>query len=598
MVKPGSPSLFKPRFRRDGPENADMVVLSARIVTSDRDNPRAEALAVKGGRFTYVGDNRGAGEHIGPDTDVINARRKTVTPGFVDNHCHVLWVGASTSLSTTTLYECESYDELSRAVVEYAAANPDMLLVSGAGWRYDYIPGRIPNREMLDEILADRPVILMSIGGQCGWLNTAALDLLLERNPLALERLAPARDEKTGEYTGVLNRYHAMNVFDYFTLEELGPGVEEGMYSGMTDAVQSALSVGVTTMNDVQVYRPLMPLILGFRERGGLDHARVRCSFYVGGHALEDEESLVKDLEWWRDLGASESDPHLILGDSLKFYIDGVFCNHTSFMAEPYSDTEAEHGDPVWTREGFDRVIELIDGMGFQACTHAVGDAGIHRVVNSYGRAVRLNGARDARHRCDHCELPLPEDRKVMAEFEIYAAMQPAHFYADETTAQVLGHERLQRFMPWRSLEKAGVTVSFGSDWCAGPINPLYGLLIAALRINYEGKTDWGRQESVGLEDGIMHWTIDSAKALRMEKEVGSIEVGKHADFVVFNRNPLKMDSWLFLLTTELELGAFDDFVDMTVVGGDVAYGKADASMRVDSPANTGGVFSVHCSQV
>lgn len=575
------PSIFKPRFKRDGPRNADLVVLSARIVTSDRKRPRAEALAVEGGRFAYVGDNGGAVEYVGPDTLVINARRKTLTPGFVDNHCHVLWVGASTCMSTTGLYDCDSLQELGDAITGYAAQNPDLPVISGVGWKYDYIPGRIPNREMLDSVISDRPVMLMSLGGQCGWLNTRAVELLVNRNPTAFNRLAPDKDENTGEYTGILRHYHAVNILDYFPLDELGPEIEEGMLDAMSQSIENALSFGVTTMNDVQIYRSFVPIILKFKERGGFDKSRLRCSYYVGHHSLDNEKALIEELDWWKRLGAEESYEHLVLGDSLKFYIDGVFNNQTSFLREPYVDTRDDHGDPVWTQDGFDRVIEIIDGMGFQACTHAIGDAGINRVVNSYERAQKLNGTPDARHRCDHCELPLPADQSRMSASGIHAAMQPTHFFGDRTMEELLGAERLQRLMPWRSLEQAGVVLSFGSDWCAGPINPLYGLLIASTRINYKGSTDWGPGERIDLEDAINHWTIDSARALRMEKEIGSIEAGKCADFVLFKQNPLKMDSWLFLLTHELELGAFDDFVDMTVVGGHIVYeGEARASEK------------------
>jgi predicted amidohydrolase YtcJ len=132
-------SLFKSSFKRDGSDPADTVVLRARIITCNQNKPRAEALAVKGERIVYVGNNYGAFNHIGPGTRVINARRRTLTPGFVDSHCHVLWIGALQALMTTELYKCNSLAEVKQVMIRYDKANPDLPFVMGLGWRYDYL---------------------------------------------------------------------------------------------------------------------------------------------------------------------------------------------------------------------------------------------------------------------------------------------------------------------------------------------------------------------------------------------------------------------------------------------------------------------------
>lgn len=576
------PSILKPRYKRDGSIPADMVVLSARVVTCNDANPRAEALAVRDGRFVYVGGNDGAADFIGPDTKVINARRRTVTPGFIDNHAHVLWMSALLPLMTTELYNCNSMEDIRSVMLEYAGETPGLPLVMGLGFRYDYIPGGLPDRTMLDEMIIDRPCVLWSYGGQSGWLNTAAVELFRERNDAALKRLGPDVDD-SGRYTGLLRHFHAFNPLDYLTPEEMGGDIKEKMMEGMRQTMDEAISVGVTAMNDVQIYRPFVPMILEFRERGGLGRARVRCSYYIDPHDLEDEGRFKEELEWWKGVGKKESGPHLVMGDSLKFYIDGVSGNYTAFMLEPYPDSPDTHGDPVWTQEGFDRAIELIDGMGLQACTHCCGDAGIRRVINSYERARQINGQRDARHRCEHCDMPRLDDIDRMAKNGICVANQPAHFFAmDESVERIMG-DRIDKIDPWKSLEDAGVLLSFGSDWCNSPLNPVYGLMLSATRMNYRGDFDWGPEERIDLEDSIKHWTMGSAKALHMEQDIGSIEQGKLADFVMFNQDPLKLSSWSFLLTHRLEVGALDDFVDMTVVDGRVAYEKGTGERPAQS---------------
>jgi predicted amidohydrolase YtcJ len=140
-----------------------------------------------------------------------------------------------------------------------------------------------------------------------------------------------------------------------------------------------------------------------------------------------------------------------------------------------------------------------------------------------------------------------------------------------------LGPERLNRFQPWHSLEKAGVTVSFGSDWCAGPMNPVLGFLIAGLRINYHGNSKWGRDEKITTRSILQHYTLDCARALKWDKEIGSLEVGKYGDFAIYSENLLDMTSWWFLLTHDLKPDKLDDFVFLTVVGGEVVYHRPGA---------------------
>jgi predicted amidohydrolase YtcJ len=568
-------SVFGSPYKRDGSDPADLVVANTEIFTSDTANPRASAMAVKDGRIVYVGEGEGAAAHVGPDTRVIDGKGRVLTPGFIDNHCHVVWIGGMMAFMTKRLMDASNLDEMLQMVLDQSRANPDLPYVSGVGWRFEYAPGGMPDRKVLDKVISDRPVVLMSICGQCGWLNTHAVELLEERNPRALLRLAPRLDS-SGACTGALDHFHSFSPLDFFSQEEIAPVFETAVPEAIQAVMDEAVSVGVTAMDDVQFYRPFVPYVLGYRQRGIFDKVRLRGSLYVDSHDPEDEGKLREDLAWWKDM-EKESDERLALGRSLKFYIDGTLGNRTAFYLEPYTDDPTCYGRPDWSQEDFDRVIEIVDGMGLQACTHSCGDAGIRRVIDSCERARGLNGEWDSRHRLEHCEFPTAEDRERMARLGMHAAMQPAHFFGDEVAERFMGLERMRRFCPWRSLEKAGVTVSFGSDWCNSPLNPFYGLLLATTRMNYKGKTDWGPEEKIDIEDAVRHWTIDSARALKMDDEIGSLEAGKRADFVLWNTSPLKVSSWWFMLTHEIELGKLEDFVDLTAVDGKVVYEKRAA---------------------
>jgi len=558
---------------------SDLVIMNAKVFTSDVSNPWTQAVAVSDGRITYVGDDSGVLAYIGSNTHVVDAHGNMLTPGFIDNHCHVLWIGALQALMTKKLYKATCVRDIKTFVQEYAHDNPDHAIVMGVGWKYDYIQGGMPDKHLGDWIISDRPMVLMSYGGNSGWLNSMAIKELKRLNATAFRRLAPAIDSED-EYTGVLMHFHAFNPLDFYSIEKLGPNIKQKMSDQITKILNEGLSYGVTGYNDVQIYNKFIRILLDFRDQGKLDNVRVRGSYYVGSHSLEDEKDLKSNLEYWRSLHTAESDSHLVLGDSVKLYIEGVFESHTCLLLEPYTDPPKNCGEATWTQNDFNKIIEIIDGMGIQCCTHASGDGGIRRVINAYENAIIVNGYRDARHRIEHCDLPEPTmDQPRMAQLGIYAAMQPNHFFGNSNAEKLLGFDRMQRFEPWRSLEKLEINLSFGSDWAAGPLNPIYGLFLATQRLNYKFEGNWGPGEKILLENAIRHYTIDSANALRLEKKIGSIEVGKYGDFVLFNIDLRTIASDWFLLeypihVEGMEVTGWEDFVVMTVVGGKIVYQK------------------------
>lgn len=566
---------------RDGSIDSDLVVMNAWVFTSNAENPKAEAVAVSNERITYVGDNVGVMDFIGPNTRVIDAKGNMLTPGFIDNHCHVLWIGALQAIMTDELYTATKVDKIRTIMQEYAKNNSDYALLMGVGWNYDYIPGGMPDKSLGDSIISDRPMALMSYGGNTGWLNSRAVEQLQKRNPKAFHHLSPATDDK-GQYTGVLMHFHAFNPLDFYSIRELGANVKQKMFKNITKILNEGLSYGVTGYNDVQIYRPFIDdLLLEFHNLGGLSKVRARGSYYVGSHALEDENGLKSELEYFKSLYTRQSDSHLVLGDSVKLYIEGVFNSHTCLLLEPYTNPPKDLGTAVWSAKDFKRVVEIIDKMRLQCCTHASGDGGIRRVIDAYENARRVNGVWDSRHRLEHCDLPEPtKDQPRMAKLGIYAAMQPNHFFGNANADKILGLDRMQRYEPWKSLEKLNINLSFGTDWCAGLLNPIYGLFLATHRLNAKFETNWGPNEKILIEDAIRHFTIDSAKALKMENDIGSIEVGKYGDLALFNIDLKTISSETFLVNHPIsikgmKITGWDDFVIMTVVGGKIVYYKS-----------------------
>lgn len=556
--------------------DADFVVFSEKIYTANPVEPWVEAVAVKDGKFTYVGEWTGALEHLGVSTVIIDASGKMVTPGFVDNHSHYLWIGALVSMMPWNLLTCESVDDVLSVVKKTAAKNPALPFVGGIGWRNEYVPGGKPDKAMLDEAVKNRPVLLMSYGGQSGWANSMATELMESRNPEAFLELEP--EYLDGEATGFFSRFHAFNPFKFFTSGEMTPA-ERPMLTSMWKATREALSFGITTINDVQLYRDFYPYLVKFYDQGGLKRLRGRVSLYITPTDFDNPDKLdelTQELEWWRSLAsAGDYEGHLRLGDSVKLYIDGVSANHTAFLFEPYADNSTNYGVPDWSQENFDTVVNLVDSMGFQACTHACGDAGANRVINSYEKAADENFFWDRRHRIEHSPMVIPEDIDRMASSGILAAMQPTHFFGDVLVETRLGTERPKTLMPWHDMLDAGVHMSFGSDWCAGPSNPAYGLLVAATRLNYKLDTDWGPEQAISFEQGLYAYTSESSYALKMEGLVGSIETGKVADFAIFSDDLTDILTYSKILIEKSDMGTgLDDLVDATFVDGRLVYCK------------------------
>lgn len=555
--------------------SADMVVMNANVFTSETDTPWVQAIAVKEKRFIFVGDNNGVSRYIGPNTRVINAGGRIITPGFVDNHCHPLWMGAMMAMMAD-LYAVNDFEQFKAGVIRYANDNPRNPFVMAIGWKYDYLPNQALTKEFADTIIADRPLFLWAAIGHVGWVNSKAIEIMRAKNPRAFQELTPELDEQ-GVPTGVFHHFYAFNPFDYFSNEELGSETREKMFQHMSTVLGEALKVGVTTMNDVQIYKSFIPTVLEFKQRGGLNNTRVRGSYYISHYASGDFESLKNDLAQWKNLGKENTDSHLVLGDSVKAYIDGISANFTTFMLKPFSNNPGSVGYALWTQEQFNTYAQIVDSMGLQACTHGCGDAGIRRIINGYEHAVRINGKRDARHRIEHMPLPHPDDWQRLADLKIHGAMQASHFFGDETLERALGTERLNRTMPWRSLENVGADISFGSDWCAAPFNPIFGLLLATLRVNYKGLIEWGPEEAISLESAIRHYTIDSARGLFLENDLGSIKVGKYGDFVMFDFNLLDLTVNHLLPANQWNPVKPVDFVEMTVVDGKIVYQKPGA---------------------
>ena len=553
------------------PYPADTVINNALIFTSAKHDANASALAVRDGLIVYVGTEKKAKSFVGTHTQVIDAKNSLITPGFIDAHTHAVWLGMLSPVMTL-VYDAKNLDEMKSLVRNFAEQKPELPFVLAIGWKYDYIPGGIPTLAMADEILADRALILWSHDGHTGWVNSMALKRMQEKNPKAFAYLTPdyGSDQKP---TGIFRHFYTINPMDFYSIEEMGgESILEKMAVGLKAKLDEGLAVGVTSHHDVMIHRSTFELLKEMDRKNAFRDARVRASYFINHHLFEDDPAaLLESLKDWRRFAGNSTD-HFVVGESVKLGIDGVGPNHTAFLDEPYTDDPDSFGVASYTAEDFKWLATQIDAMHMQMCTHGVGDAGITRIIDGYAKARKANGHWDARHTIEHNSMVVDRDVRRMRELGIYASMQPTHYFGDKSIVQTLGEERFRHMHRIGTLQRAKVNLAFGTDFSIVPMNPVYGLIAATTRLNCLGwpVTEAEKKEIIRIDDAIRHYTIGSARALKMDDRIGSLEVGKRADFVLFSLGSV----WPILETGfgNVDIELLDSLVLATFVDGRIVY--------------------------
>jgi predicted amidohydrolase YtcJ len=257
-----------------------------------------------------------------------------------------------------------------------------------------------------------------------------------------------------------------------------------------------------------------------------------------------------------------------IASGALKFFLDGVIETHTAAMLAPYSDEPVLSGSLLWDPESYKRFVAELDRRHIQICTHAIGDRAIRLALDAYENSGKVNGTNDARHRIEHIEDASAADIPRFGSLGVIASMQPLHANPDDDTLNVwaprVGAERAQRAWAWHSIQSGGGTLAFGSDWPVVTLSPWPGIQNAVTRQTSEGKPagGWIPSERISLADAIKGYTLNAAYAGHREKDEGSLEAGKLADFIVVSQDLFKIEP--------SKIG--DTQVLLTMVGGQVAY--------------------------
>jgi predicted amidohydrolase YtcJ len=525
----------------------ELVVTGAKIFPMDASGAGAEAMAVAGGRLVTVGAEREVLALAGPETRRLDLGGGFVYPGFIDAHAHLASLGRLRS-GQLDLDDAASFEAvLERLRARLEKARPGEWVV-GRGWdQADWGQKEFPEHGKLSAMSPANPVILYRVDGHAALVNARAMEVA----GLTAETADPPGGEiikdRRGRPTGVLIDV-AINLVSRHVRVERGR-LRDEILAGQ----KACLAAGLTGVHDAGVST------LGAAAYMKLcDQGRLKLRVYAMLRA-EAARRLLPGREPIVGYGGGRFTLRAV-----KCYIDGALGSRGAWLLEPYSDRADHTGCPV-APELVREVAALCAERGWQCCTHAIGDRANRETLDAYQAALKAHPGGDRRFRVEHAQVISPADLPRFAKLGVVASVQPTHATSDmRWAADRLGSERLRGAYAWASLIKSGARVAAGSDFPVESERPLLGVYAAVTRQDRAGKPPggWLPAERLTREQALRAFTIDAAWAAFEEKDKGTLQPGKLADFVVLDTDLLKCPPADILEAKVL----------MTVIGGEVVY--------------------------
>ncbi len=532
----------------------------------DPARPRAEAVALAGGRIVAVGTDAEVMALRGPASRVIDAGGRTLLPGFVESHMHLFGGVELQHLQLTGVHGMEA---LTKAFADFAARHPDAAVLMAEGVDYGIL-GHPVSRADLDRVMPHRPIALRAMDHHTVWANT----LCLERAGLLHGAAMPAGHEVVmgagGLATGELREFEAFDpILALAGVSRMYVGISRGAEpAGPVTAADRAVDKahveramrhcaahGFTTLVSMDGNRYTLDLLAEMEAEGRLLQ-RVKVPFHLKPEMdlseLDRASAMAADFrgDWVRS-------------GTVKMFMDGVVDSRTALMTEDYPGVPGHRADPLFEPEWFRQVCTEIDRRGLQIAVHCVGDGAVRVTIDGIEAAGRANGFRDLRHRIEHIELITRADIPRLGALGITASVQPPHApgamdFPLEAMEKVIPRRRWKDAYLWRTLAEAGAPLAFASDWPITDVSALRGLKAALTRVPYDGAAD----ERPGLMDCLHAYTAGGARAAHLESLTGRLVPGLAADLV--------------LLGGDLESRDAQDFdrlgIALTITGGRITH--------------------------
>ncbi len=553
-------------------QKADLILSGGKIYTVDEKRPTVEAVAVKDGRILFAGDEQEARMFMGDHTQVIDLAGKTMTPGFIEGHGHIMGVGYNEM--NLDLADVKSYDELVARVKEVVSRTKPGQWILGRGWHQDkwiIKPDKMvkgfQTHHLLSEVSPHNPVFLRHASGHAALANAKAMEIA-GVNPLSAEQPAANLSHGGGEVirdpmgnpTGIFNE-RAMTLIERYIPDD----TEETDAQALTLAMKACWRNGITSFHDAGAGgdntasgRRTIRLFQKFNDEGKLG---VRLYVMLKGYHSE----LVHE---WLKKGPAIDTMGFLTIRSIKLNCDGALGSRGAWLLEEYSDSRGNYGMATLPMDTVLKISREALKAGFQVCSHAIGDRTNREILDRYEIAFRENPqqSKDHRFRIEHAQHLHPDDIPRFAQLGVLAAMQAIHMSSDRPWAiERLGEKRIREgAYRWQSLLRSGAKIINGTDAPVEPLNPVACFYASVTRKTLAGQPEGGYepQEKMSRQQALRSYTLDAAFGAFEEKMKGSIEAGKLADFTVFSQDIMEVAEDE-LLQTEIA---------MTIIGGKVVF--------------------------
>jgi predicted amidohydrolase YtcJ len=513
---------------------------------------KREALAAYEGRIIYVGDKDAAKESfpVGVKPKVVDLEGKTVLPGFIDSHMHLMSLGLG--LRNLSLSDVRSISELKDAVKAQAEKIREGEWILGRGWDQDFLrERRYPNRKDLDEASGGKPVYLTRSCGHLAVLSSKALEICgITRDTPDLDGGAIDRDQY-GDPTGVL-RETAMELAAHVP----EPGMDT-LLDTTKDAMNYLLARGTTSVHTNDGYGGYSGVAGTYRQA---HEAGIPLRIYWDLPVGDLDEVVATPLR------TGDGDDYFRIG-AVKMFADGSLGGRTAALEEPYNDDPSTSGILVTSEATLKEWVYRSHCLGMQVAVHAIGDRAARIALEAINDAQTRLPRASLRHRIVHAQISSPHLISEMKRVGVVADVQPKFVTTDVRWADERVGHRMRCSYAWRTMLRAGVPLAGGSDSPVEPPDALWGIYAAVTRKDMQGnpKSGFYPNERVPVSDAVHMFTLGGAYGAFEENDKGTLEPGKLADFVVLSEDP-------FLVRSD---SLKDIQVLMTVVGGEVAYQKA-----------------------
>jgi len=534
-------------------EDVDLLLFNGNVYTVNEKLPKAEAIAVKKDRIVFVGSNDDARKFRAPRA--IDLHGYTVVPGLTDSHCHIFGIGEREL--TLNLEGTNTLEDFLAKVKARVAQTPRDKWITGRGWIETFWkPPQFPTRQDLDKIAPDNPVFLTRADGHAAIVNSAALKIAkIDKNtpnPFGGEIL---KDKATSEPNGML-----LDNAQELVAKNIPKPTEADREQALLSGINREIGLGWCEIQNAGSHKEDVDLIKNAFESGKIKIRFINCVFGPG----EDAQNFLKE-------GATlNAFNHHFTQRTIKVIFDGALGSRGASLLKPYNDAPETSGYLTEKPEELRPMFEEALRRGIQVETHSIGDRANRMILDLYEaafKAVPPNERKigEPRWRVEHAQIVDLADIPRFAKVGVIPSMQPSHAISDLFFAPArLGMDRLAGAYAWQSFLKSGAIICGGSDAPVERGEPMIEFYAAVARKSIKGESGdgWHPEQAVSREQALKMFTIWPAYAAFEEKEKGSIEVGKLADFTVLSHDIMKIPEPEILKTR----------TEMTIIGGEIVY--------------------------